>query len=94
MSLEREHLIKEATFRQAEGLVLADPERLIHKMLAHFQVTANTFVLRAWLLLIGGVLGPSMTDVIKRHQSYKFWLAVCRQICIKAWAPSTKLCLQ
>lgn len=38
MGLEREFLMKEATFRQAEGLVLADPERLIHKMLAHFQV--------------------------------------------------------
>ncbi|GAQ77621.1 hypothetical protein KFL_000010700 [Klebsormidium nitens] len=37
VGLEREFLLKEATFRQAEGLVLADPERLIHKMLAHFQ---------------------------------------------------------
>jgi hypothetical protein len=41
VDLERDFLMKDATFRQAEGLVHVDPERLIHKMLAHFQVPAR-----------------------------------------------------
>jgi hypothetical protein len=47
VDLERDFLMKEATFRQAEGLVLADPERLIHKMLAHFQVPAPAVSMRS-----------------------------------------------